>query len=232
MKKLAVIAAAIAALGFVTSAYAADMPVKAYRGPMAPPVIAWNWTGFYIGINGGGGWARTVHTDTAGTTTGGFNQSGGLVGGTVGYNWQMTNWVLGIEADWDWANINGTITSPVCTLDGSTTCFMNMSSFGTGRARLGYAWDRWLVYATGGAAWAHLRAGQGSCAGPLTNCGSRDQLGWTVGGGVEVYVMPKWSIKAEYLYADFGNQAYYTPVIPVSATEKVNIVRAGLNYHF
>ncbi len=230
MKKLAVIAAAVAALGFVTSAYAADMPAKmAYKAPMAPPPIVWNWTGFYVGINGGGGWARSTQTDTAGTTSGSYNQSGALVGGTIGYNWQMTNWVLGIEADWDWANINGNVTTANCT---NGTCFTNLRSFGTVRPRLGYAWDRWLVYATGGLAWGDIKVGQDSCAGALTICGNKTEAGWTVGGGVEVYVMPKWSIKAEYLYADFGNHTYYTPVIPVSATEKVNIFRGGINYHF
>jgi len=215
-------------LGFAQAASAADMPTKA---PMAPAMVApiWNWTGFYVGIEGGGGWGRTNQVDTAGTTTNPYNQNGALVGGTIGYNWQMTNWVLGVEADWSWANINGAVAVPVCAAPG---CFTNLQSFGTGRARLGYAWDRWLVYATGGAAWGHIKVGQDSCAGALTICGTRDQLGWTVGGGVEAYVVPKWSVKVEYLYADFGNPVYYTPVIPVSATEKVNIIRGGINYHF
>jgi outer membrane immunogenic protein len=196
---------------------------------MAP---VYNWTGFYIGINGGGGWGRSSQTDALGTTTGTYDQSGALVGGTVGYNWQMTSWVLGLEADWDWANINGSVALPAMCVGGN--CFTNLQSFGTGRGRVGYAWDRWLVYATGGVAWAHIQSGQDGCipaaGGPL--CGTNDQVGWTIGGGVEAFVMPKWSIKVEYLYADFGNHTYYNPGIPVNATEKVNIVRAGLNYHF
>ncbi len=238
MKKLAVITAAVAALGFVTSAYAADMPAKmAYKAPMAPPPIVWNWTGFYIGINGGGGWGRTVQTDTAGTTTGTYNQSGGLIGGTLGYNWQSTNWVLGVETDLDWANINGSIVLPgLCTAGGGTTCFTNLQSFGTFRGRVGYAWDRWLVYATGGLAYGEIQAGQISCstpvAGAIASCGTKWQTGWTLGGGLEAYLAPRWSAKLEYLYADFGNPTMYTVFIPVAATEKVSIVRAGVNYHF
>lgn len=220
--------AAALSFGIAQAASAADMPVKA---PIvkAPVVVPYNWTGFYVGIEGGGGWARSTQTDTSGATSGSYNQSGGLVGGTVGYNWQMTNWVLGLEADWVWASINGTATVPVCA---GGNCFTNLQSFSTGRGRLGYAWDRWLVYATGGAAWAHIKAGQDSCPGAATICGTRDQLGWTIGGGVEAFVMPKWSVKVEYLYADFGNPVYYTPAIPVSVTEKVNIIRGGVNYHF
>jgi outer membrane immunogenic protein len=91
---------------------------------------------------------------------------------------------------------------------------------------------RWLVYATGGVAWAHIKVGQDSCPATPTLCGANDRVGWTFGGGVEAFVIPKWSVKVEYLYADFGNTVYYTPGIPVSATEKVNIFRGGVNYHF
>ncbi|HEY7998319.1 MAG TPA: outer membrane protein [Pseudolabrys sp.] len=226
MRKFAVAVAAIAAFGFVSSASAADMPTKT---PMVAPIQVWNWTGFYIGINGGGGWARSTQTDTAGATSGSYNQSGGLVGGTVGYNWQMTNWVLGLEADWDWAHINGSTSVVGCAAPG---CFTNLRSIGTVRPRLGYAWDRWMIYATGGFAWGDIKTGQDSCPATPTLCGNHTEAGWTVGGGVEAFVIPKWTVKVEYLYADFGNHVYYTPAIPVSATEKVNIVRAGLNYHF
>ena len=216
--------ATAAVIGFATIASAADMPVKA---PMAPLAASWNWTGFYLGVAGGGGWGRSTQTDTAGTTTGSYNQSGGIFGGTIGYNWQMNNWVVGLEGDWSWANINGSTNVAVCAAPG---CFTNLQSFGTVRPRVGYAWDRWLVYATGGLAWGNVKVGQDSCA--VNLCGTNTRTGWTFGGGVEAFVMPKWSVKVEYLYADFGNAVYYTPVIPVSATERVSIIRGGLNYHF
>ena len=225
MKRVFAVFAAIAAWGLVNSASAADMPTKA---PMAPLPFAYNWTGFYVGINGGGGWGRSTQTDAAGVTSGSYNQSGGLVGGTVGYNWQMTNWVLGLEADWDWANIDGSTNPVVCAAPG---CFTDLRSIGTVRPRLGYAWDRWLLYVTGGLAWGDIKAGQDSCT-PSTLCGSNTELGWTIGAGIEAFLIPKWTVKLEYLYADLGNHVYYTPAIPVSATEKVNLVRAGLNYHF
>jgi len=150
----------------------------------------------------------------------------------------MTNWVLGLEANLDWANINGTVSNANCTvvIGGAPTCFTNLESFGTFRGRLGYAWDRWLVYATGGLAYGSIYTGQDSCgsAGPgsIATCGRKWQSGWTLGGGVEAFLAPRWSAKLEYLYADFGSPTMYTVFIPVSATEKVSIVRGGLNYHF
>lgn len=224
--KVVSLLAATISFGAMQAAAAADMPTKA---PMAPPVFVYNWTGFYAGIEGGGGWGRSTQTDTAGTTSGSYNQSGGLIGGTVGYNWQMTNWVLGLEADWSWANINGSVNVPVCTAPG---CFTNLRSVGTARPRLGYAWDRWLVYVTGGLAWGDVKAGMDNCTGAFTICGTKTNAGWTIGGGVEAFIVPKWSLKVEYLYVDLGNHTYYTPVIPVSATERVNIFRGGVNYHF
>src|SRR5437764_4090932 len=83
---------------------AARIPAKA---PVMAPEPAWNWTGFYIGVNGGYGWANSTHTDVFGVTTGSFKQNGGLIGGTIGYNWQTSPAVLGLEGDLDWASING-----------------------------------------------------------------------------------------------------------------------------
>lgn len=204
----------------VTAAQAADMPTKAPVYTPPPPIV-YNWTGFYIGINGGGGWAQSNHTDTAGITTGNFNLSGGLIGGTIGYNWQMNNFVLGLEADWDWANISGsTITN--CAVG----CDTKITSFGTLRPRLGFVWNRFMPYVTGGLAWGTVKAGQPGFESTTT------RAGWTVGGGVEAFVIPKWSVKVEYLYASLQDSSY-TVAIPVNVQERnINIVRAGVNYHF
>lgn len=224
---LKALVAASLSLAIVSIAAAADMPTKA-----PPPVVspAFNkWTGFYVGVNGGYGWGRSQQSTITNTaTSGGYSQNGGLVGGTVGFNYQITNWVLGAEFDWDWANIDGTLLTPVCA---GTACFTKLRSFGTVRPRLGYAWDAWMVYVTGGIAWANIKVGQDSCF-PANICGTRDGSGWTIGGGVEAFVMPKLSVKAEYLYADFGDHNYYNPGTTIHAPEKINIVRAGLNYHF
>lgn len=207
-------------------AAAADMAVKA--APMAPPVALYNWTGFYLGINGGGGWGRTSHTDTLGLTTGRFDQSGGLIGGTAGFNWQVSRVVFGIEGDWDWSDINGSIALPGLCLGGS--CFTNLRQFGTLRGRVGYAWNQWLFYGTGGAAFGDVRAGQDGC--PVGFCGSNTRTGWTAGAGIEVGFAQNWSAKVEYLHFDLGSKATYTPAIPVSVDERGDIVRAGINYRF
>jgi outer membrane immunogenic protein len=226
--------ALLIALGLVTlaalPASAADLgralPTKA--PPMAAEPI-WNWTGFYVGVNGGYGWATSTHTDALGRSTNGFRQNGGLIGGTVGYNWQTVPVVLGVEGDLDWARINGS--TPGCF---SGNCFTNMQAFGTARGRLGYAFNNWMPFVAGGAAFADVRAGQDGFAGTATD---QWRTGWTIGGGVEAMFAPNWSAKIEYLYADFGTSAAtsYTPVggIATGATERnVNIVRAGINYHF
>ena len=109
MKKIFIGIAALAAL-FATQAFAADMPVKA---PPKPPTPVTSWTGFYLGINGGGGWGTTDHTDEFGVTTNKFRTSGGLVGGTYGANWQTGWFVLGFEGDFDYANINGNFNNAV-----------------------------------------------------------------------------------------------------------------------
>ena len=225
----AAVTAASLVFAVAQAASAADMPVKAAPAPIAAP--AYNWTGFYLGVAGGYGWGRSKQSlITGGATSGDYNQSGGLIGGTIGYNYQFAqSWVLGVEADWSWAHIDGTPFLPgICA---GNTCFTNLHSFGTLRPRVGFAWDRWMVFATGGLAWGHAQAGQDSCT-PATLCGTRDETGWTVGGGVEAFVIPKLSVKVEYLYADFGDHVFYNPGIAITVPEKVNIVRGGINYHF
>jgi outer membrane immunogenic protein len=221
MRRLAL--AVLATAGFSQVALAADLPVKA-AAPMTAMVAATNWTGFYVGINGGAGWGRSNQTDTAGTTSGDYNQSGGLVGGTLGYNWQVNNLVIGVEGDYDWANINGSVSPAVC----SVACFTNLRSLGTVRARLGMTWGNWMPYLTGGIAWGRVNTGQ---TGLPAFGANTTKSGGTFGGGVEVMLAPKWSGKVEYLYTNLGTTTYIV-AIPVNVTEKVHVVRVGVNYHF
>jgi len=147
---------AIAALPASAADMGARIPTKA--PPLAEPV--WNWTGFYIGVNGGWGWARSTHTDALGLSTGDFRQTGGLIGGTIGYNWQTGPLVLGVEGDLDWARINGSVGG--CF---TGNCFTEMQAFGTARGRLGYAINNWMPFIAGGAAFADIRAGQDGIGG-------------------------------------------------------------------
>jgi outer membrane immunogenic protein len=231
------IASALVLAAFATSATAADMPVKA---PMKPIIVQpYNWTGFYLGIAGGGGWADTRHTNTInGINSGTVGISGGLFGGTYGYNFQLGSWVLGFEGDFSWSGIrskffdnNGSdFCSPAIELE----CMTNLLWLGTDRGRLGYAWDRLLVYGTAGVAYGKVEATLPNATFLVTS-GSNTRTGFVFGGGFEWAFAPAWSLKAEYLRTDLGSKVTYTisNIFPetVSLTN-INIVRLGLNYHF
>jgi outer membrane immunogenic protein len=216
MKKFVTLVAAMAAFGFVSAASAADMPMKSPAPMMAP---AYNWTGFYVGVNGGYGWGTTTGTALPVATGGNVNLTGGLVGGTLGYNFQMGSWVLGLEADYDWANINGTT-----TLGGTFT----INSLGSARGRLGYAWNNVLLYGTGGFAWGSATgAGFG-----VTE--SHTHTGWAAGGGLEYGVTRNLSLKGEYLYTSLSAQNYFVPVVPAPNDVGANVstIRLGANWRF
>lgn len=229
MRRLAVALLAFTALG-AASAQAADLPAKApvYK---APPLLMYNWTGFYIGINGGGGWGHTDWTYVVGGNTASHNASGGVIGATVGYNYQIQNWVLGIEGDWDWARINGSTACPNPTF----SCESKIKSIGTLRGRVGTtlgATGNVLLYATGGWAWDRMTI---QTVHPTvgTNGETRTPNGWTVGAGVEYGFLPHWSAKLEYLYAGFNTNRYTVDTaLQVDARERVNLVRGGINYRF
>ena len=216
MKKILLASVAVLALG-TASASAADIqrPMPAKAPAYIPPPL-YNWTGLYVGINGGGGWGRSDFS--APFTTGSFDTSGGLVGGTIGYNWQMNQVVFGLEGDIDWSNIRG---SAAC---GGTNCETRNDWLGTARGRLGYAFDRFLPYVTGGAAFGNVKTS-------IAGVGSSDdtKVGWTLGGGVEAAIAGPWTAKIEYLYVDLGRGG---SVAGSDAKFNANIVRAGLNYRF
>ena len=166
----------VAGLGFLAlaamPASAADLP----RGtPYRAPAYAaqYNWTGFYLGINGGGGFGDSDWNGFAVSNS----PSGGMIGGTAGYNWQGagSSWVFGLEGDIDWAFISDTV---ICGV--GTACETRNNWFGTVRGRAGYAFDRIMPYVTGGLAVGDIKtsiAGVGSAHDTKT--------GWTVGGGIE-----------------------------------------------
>jgi outer membrane immunogenic protein len=215
--------ALISLVSLTGMAAAADLPPRPapapyYKAPVVAPVF--NWTGFYLGINGGGGFGRSNWD-----STGGFNTSGGLVGGTIGYNYQAGQAVFGLEGDIDWANINGT-TNNACPLG----CKTGDDWISTVRGRLGYAADRFMPFITGGAAFGDIKATTPGFPG-ATNTNA----GWTIGAGLEFAVAQNWSVKAEYLYVDLGKfncgvSCGLTATNNVSFT--TNLVRAGVNYHF
>jgi outer membrane immunogenic protein len=223
MKRILLTSLSLVALAAAaTQATAADlprqMPVKA-PAYMAP---YYNWTGFYLGINGGYGFGNS-NWSAAGT--GNFNTNGGLIGGTAGYNWQIGQAVLGLEGDGDWSGISGSTTNSLCP----GGCKTSNDWLATVRGRVGYAADRWMPYATAGAAFGDIKASI-----PGFTAVDTTKVGWTVGAGVEFAISGPWTAKLEYLYVDLGNAscAVCGPSSPDNVSLKENIVRGGVNYRF
>ena len=218
MKRL--ILASVGALAVVTmmgSANAADIQRRQAMPAKAPAYTApYNWTGVYLGINGGGGWGRSNFS--APLATGNFNTSGGQIGGTAGYNYQVGQAVFGLEGDLDWSNING---SGTC---GTLTCETKNTWLGTARGRIGYAFDRFMPYVTGGLAYGGVKNSATGLGDSTTS-----KAGYALGGGLEAAVSGPWTAKIEYLYADLGRTSAPTGS---DASFKANLVRAGLNYRF
>jgi outer membrane immunogenic protein len=212
----------------LSGARAADMPLKASPVPVAPPP---SWTGFYIGVQGGGGWASVdqsyVDTSTVfGSASMNGHGSGGLGGALVGYNWQVNpNLVLGLEGDWDWTRINAGMTTAL--LDqrnglfapgGSAVMNTELRDLATIRGRIGYTGDpSWLAYATGGVAFARTDF-NGNLSCPVSfagnGCGAAGvvspvsfgatRTGFAVGGGLEYKLTANWTAGVEYLFYDFA----------------------------
>jgi len=221
---LAVVSALILAAPW--SARAADLAVKA----PPPPAPVWSWTGFYLGVNGGGAWGRTDFIYTAAPqTSADHSSSGGLAGGTVGYNWAPTPYaVFGLEADWDWADIYGSTTCPVPTF----SCQSKIRDLGTLRGRIGYTSGQVMLYGTAGLAWGDVRI-QTVPLGGTTNGQSTTRAGYAAGLGAEYGFTRQISGKIEWLYYDLGHGTFaVNNGLFVNALEHGNMLRGGLNLHF
>jgi outer membrane immunogenic protein len=211
----------LALAGSIGAASAADLSRPApYPTKAPPPYIApfYNWTGFYIGVNGGGAWG----TSSWSTLPSSFNTSGGLAGGTIGYNWQFGQFVYGLEGDADWSDIRGNTGVVGC---GVFNCQTKNDFLSTVRGRVGFAADRFMPYVTGGLAIGDIRT-----SGPGFVGVNQTNAGWTVGGGLEFALPANWTAKVEYLYVDLGNVNNNVGFGNVNFT--TNVVRGGLNYRF
>jgi outer membrane immunogenic protein len=217
MKKILLASVGLIALG-VASASAADMQSRAMPAKAPYVMQVYNWTRPYIGISGGGGWGRSDFGPPL--SSGSFNTSGGLVGGTLGYNYQVGQAVLGLEGDISWSGLSGSTT---CA---GVSCSVRNDWLSTARGRLGYAVDRFMPYVTGGAAFGDIKTSLAGFSDQTTT-----KTGWTAGGGLEAAITGPWTAKVEYLYVDLGRGGSIG--LPAAdASFKSNIVRAGLNYRF
>jgi outer membrane immunogenic protein len=213
---------AVAALLTAQCAVAADLSLAPlYKAPPAEPTQPFDWSGVYFGVNGGGGWG---HSWWSANTTG-INLSGGQVGGTAGYNLQLGKAVFGVETDIDWSGLNGSGASPGC-LGG---CGTSDTWLSTVRGRIGYSFDRFMPYVTGGLAVGDIRAAAPGFAG-----GNATNAGWALGAGVEVALPGNWTAKAEYLRVDLGsfNCTGCGALPPDNVSMQENVFRAGVNYRF
>lgn len=270
-------------------AIAADLPV--YKGPVEPVTPVFNWTGPYIGINGGGGWQNT-RTDysyssipapappgfenvfgpgaplnvgggsavssaiTDGflpTSLGGGSRGFFAGGGQIGYNYQFNRFLVGAETDFDWVGNGISSTGFSAPFNGfvsnDAVAKAGVRWLGTVRGRIGFAFDRALLFATGGLAYAQVSASSNSSSSDGANTdlfsgsASGIRAGFTVGGGVEYAFTRNLSAKLEYLYYNLGTVNYaVSPANAVAAGEGIfitshqkfegNIFRVGLNYHF
>jgi outer membrane immunogenic protein len=228
VKKILLAAAVLT--GLSASAFAADMPSR--KAPVVAPVAAAPlWTGLYVGATAGYAFGKSSQRDTEMVADGSYKVKGGMIGGAVGYNWQIQNYVYGLEADASFASIAGS--SSICGMT-AHLCGTKSDALGTVRARGGFAIDNSLIYATGGLAVAQIKAYDAGFTSVAAQSGSAVRLGWTVGAGVEQKLDAHWSVKAEYLYTSFARATYFTLAgySPEKVDMSANIVRAGVNYKF
>lgn len=207
------------------AAYAADLPAAPASYTKAPAIVApiTNWTGFYIGAMGG-----------YGSESGSDAIKGGFGGGTVGYNWQFNQFVAGIEGDGAFASISNSVTQSFAGIPVTATA--KIDALATVRGRFGVAFDQVLLYGTGGLALADTKLGVNVLGLGLND--THTQTGWTAGAGIEWMFMPRWSLKAEYLFRSFANQTFFAGQIPRlpqgvgTGTVNINSGQVGINYHF
>jgi outer membrane immunogenic protein len=245
MKKIFSIAAVL--MGMTTAASAADFPVVPVKAALPVPVI-FSWTGCYVGVEGGGNWGGSSQIARSGVNanqpiTGNFDLSGGIAGGTVGCNVQVSNFVIGAENDFSWTNKSGSAPDqpPFAAAATSATKEKWLDTF---RGRFGYAIDRFMVYGTAGVAFAGTEVAVSDPAfGTIVD--SKDRTGWVLGVGGEYAIwadaFADVTLKLEYLHAGFESKQYFSPPVltPVGTTIVTrdtklsdDMVRAGVNVKF
>jgi outer membrane immunogenic protein len=245
MKKFAL--GMLAAVAMTGSAAAADLAARPYTKAPAPVIAAaYDWSGFYLGINGGGGWSHKCWDRTAGRNTlfvtaiaeGCHDASGGTIGGQVGYRWQAGNWVFGLEGQGNWADFTGSNPS---LFFGNVTNRTKVDAFGMVTGQIGYTWNNVLGYVKGGAAVTHDKYD-----GVITNTGfvfdraTETRWGGAIGAGLEYGFAPNWSVAVEYdhLFMGSRNLILTSTIVPGALSrgetirQDVDMVTARINYRF
>jgi outer membrane immunogenic protein len=248
MKKLSFLAAGVIALGVAAPAAAADLPARTYsKGPAMVAAAYYDWSGFYVGINGGGGTSRKcwdlatpVTVVGAGTTPPGpegcHDATGGTVGGQFGYRWQSAAWVFGLEAQGNWSDLRGDNISLAIPTDRNRS---RIDAFGLFTGQVGYAWNNALLYVKGGAAVTDDRYTIFAVpTGALVDTASETRWGAAVGLGLEYGFAPNWSLGFEYdhLFMGTRNVTFITGGGVLDGTDRirqdVDLFTARINYKF
>jgi outer membrane immunogenic protein len=230
-------------IGNAGAASAADLGPRTYAKAPPPVAAAYDWSGFYAGLNGGGAWSHeciTVTSDNGApvprTREGCHTASGGVAGGQLGYRWQMSNWVFGLEAQGDWAGLKGS--NPSATATVPYTNQTNVDAIGLFTGQIGYAWNNVLGYVKGGAAVTDNQYNfffTGS--GVSIYQASETRWGSAVGAGVEVGLASSWSFAFEYDHLFMGtNNVNLQPINAVQHADDfqqdVDIATVRVNYRF
>ena len=230
MRKILLGGVALTALAAAFPSFAADLPPNAAPSESYyAPSPVFNWTGFYLGINTGYGFGAF----TGGGATPFATADASTYGGTAGYNYQINQFVVGVESDLDWASFK----SSKIYLPGPITETAKLDDLWTLRGRAGYAMDNVLLFVTGGYAGGVIRSNltDGTLpipAGGPTYGSSNYSNGYAFGGGLEYAFTSAISAKAEYLYTSLDKQSIFNGAHSTSVALHESLVRGGIDFHF
>jgi outer membrane immunogenic protein len=230
MKKILLGAMGLAVVSMAAPAAAADLAARPYTKAPPPMVAAiYDWSGFYVGINGGGGSSRKcwdLITTPAGlpviASEGCHDATGGTVGGQIGYRWQSTNWVFGVEAQGNWADFKGDNVSLFFPTDRNRS---RIDAFGLFTGQIGYAWNNVLFYVKGGAAVTDDKHDIFAIPSGVLISSTHNETRWggTIGAGFEYGFALNWSVGVEYDHLFMGNRnlTFTSPAGVFDGTDRI-----------
>ena len=232
--------AGLIALGMSVPAMAADLAARPYtKAPPAMVAAIYDWSGFYIGANGGYGNSRNSWSIPGFGSEGAFDANGAVAGGQIGYRWQTGAMVFGLEAQYDWSDMSGSqVSLGFVTTPGDAVEHAHVRSFGLFTGQLGYAWNNTLLYVKGGAAvtdnhFEHRFTGTST----VIDSASDTRWGGAIGAGLEFGLAPNWSLGVEYDHLFMQDRsltftAFGAPSTLDNTSQNLDLVTARVNYRF
>ena len=246
MKKVLIVTLGLMAVASAP-ARAADLPAKVYSKAPAAPAAIYDWSGFFVGFNAGGGSNNNCWTNSfaGGAPTvpsvseGCIDTTGALLGGQIGYRWQASNWVLGVEAQGEWANLDGSTASLFLTAP-QVTNQSKINGLGLFTGQVGYAWNNVLWFMKGGAAvTSNKYNGIDTASGTVLDQVNEIRWGGTVGTGIEIGFSPNWSVGVEFNYLLMGTKTANLDAVPTGILSRTDSIKENVftgllrvNYRF